>query len=112
VKSVDVTLCKGRLSGSFLLESGERCDALGFVAAGGGKVSRFELIVKGMTDGKAGEGSGFPSLGGLVPDGKKTAAAVAFLLADPNDELAKVQPGSGKDLGGGAEKEPAAGKAR
>jgi hypothetical protein len=29
---------------------------------------------------------------------------VAFMLADPNDELAKVQPSS-KDLGGGEEKQ-------
>ncbi len=104
VKSIDVTLRKQCLSGSFLLENGERCEALGFVAARDGKVCRFELIVKGMTTGKA-DGSGFPSIGGLLPEGKKAAAAVAFMLADPNDELAKVQPGS-KDLGGGAEKEP------
>jgi hypothetical protein len=104
VKSVDLALRDQRLSGLFLLENGERCDALGFVAAGDGKVRRFELIVKGMTDGKAGEGSGFPSIGGAVPEGKKIAAAVGFMLADPNDELSKVQPGSGKDLGGGEEK--------
>jgi hypothetical protein len=108
VKSVDLTLDNDCLSGSFLLANGERCTALGFVTVKNGKVSRFELIVKGMTDGKAGEGSGFPSIGGVVPDGKKFTAAVAFLLADPTDELAKVQPGSGKDLGGGADKTPAA----
>jgi hypothetical protein len=108
VKSVDVTRHGERLSGSILLENGERCAALGFVAAKGEKVSRFEIIVKGMTDGKAGEGSGFMSIGGVVPEGKKAAAAVAFLLADSNDELAKVQPGSGKDLGGGEEKKPSA----
>ncbi|HEY7427300.1 MAG TPA: hypothetical protein VH682_23905 [Gemmataceae bacterium] len=106
VKSVDLALRAQRLSGSFLLENGERCEALGFVAAKDGKVCRFDLIVKGRTDGKAGEGSGFLSIGGVVPQGKKTTAAVAFLLADPHDELAKVQPGSGKDLGGGEEKGP------
>jgi hypothetical protein len=58
-----------------------------------------------MTTGK-GDGSGFPSLGALLPEGEKTAAAVAFMLADPTDELAKVQLGS-KDLGGGEEKEGA-----
>jgi hypothetical protein len=105
VKSVDLTLSEQRLSGSFLLENGERCPALGFVAATDGKISRFELIVKGATDGTAGRGSGFPSIaGGLLPEGKKTAAAVAFIRADPHDELAKVQPGSDKDLGGGQEK--------
>src|SRR5262249_39079734 len=93
-KSTDLVVREQRLSGSFLLENGERCAARGFVAAKDGKVRRFELIVKGTTDGKAGEGSGFLSLGVGVPDGKKTTAAVAFQLADPNDELAKVQPGS------------------
>jgi hypothetical protein len=107
VKTMDLTLREQRLSGSFLLENGERCDALGFIATKDGKICRFELIVKGMTDGKAGKGSGFPSAGGgLVPEGKKVTAAVAFMLADPKDELAKVQPGSGKDLGGGEEKGP------
>jgi hypothetical protein len=102
VKSMDLTLRGQCLSGSFLLDNGERCAALGFVAARDGKVCRFELIVKGRTAGKA-DGSGFPSLGALLPDGEKATAAVAFMLADPNDELAKVQPGS-KDLGGGEEK--------
>jgi hypothetical protein len=106
VKSFDLALRGQRLSGSLLLQNGERCDALGFVAVKDGKVHRFDLVVKGMTDGKAGEGSGFPSVGGLLPEGKKTPVAMAFMLADPNDELAKVQPGSGKDLGGGAEQAP------
>jgi hypothetical protein len=107
VKSLDLTLRDQCLSGSFLLDNGERCAARGFVAAKDGKVCRFELIVKGRTTGKA-DGSGFPSLGALLPDGEKTAAAVAFLLADPTDELAKVQPGS-KDLGGGEENQQPAG---
>jgi hypothetical protein len=107
VKSVDLALRDGRLSGSFLLVNGQRCGALGLVTTREGKIRQFELIVKGRTDGTAGRGSGFPSIGGgLVPEGKKTAAAVSFLLADPKDELARVQPGSGKDLGGGQEKEP------
>jgi hypothetical protein len=108
VQSVDLTLREECLSGSFLLENGERCAALGFVAAKDGKVRRFDLIVKGRTTGKT-DGSGFPSLGGLLPEGTKAGAAVAFMLADPNDELAKVQPGS-RDLGGGAEKEQGGGK--
>jgi len=108
VKSVDLTFAKERLSGRFVLDNGQRCPALGFVTASEGRVKRFELIVKGMTDGTAGRGSGFPSIGGgLVPAGQKTAAAVAFMLADPNDELAKVQPGSSRDLRGGQEKETA-----
>jgi hypothetical protein len=111
IKSLDLRRHKQRVFGSLLLENGERCPALGYVSANNGRVSRFELIIKGMTDGKAGAGSGFPSIGGLVPEGKRASVAVAFLLASPGDELAKVQTGCGKDLGGGAEKGPASGKA-
>jgi hypothetical protein len=106
VKSIDLTLREQRASGSILMDNGERCAVLGFVAAKDGKVTRFDLMIKGMTDGKAGAGSGFPSIGGFVPDGRKVPAVVAFMLADPNDDLARVQPSSGKDLGGGAEKQP------
>jgi hypothetical protein len=107
VKAMDLTLRGQDLSGSILLENGEQCGARGVVEIKDGKVCRFDLIVKGRTDGKATLGSGFPSAGGgLVPEGEKTTAAVAFMLADPNDELAKVQPGDGKDLGGGREQEP------
>jgi len=102
VKSVELALRGQVLSGSFVLENGERCTAMGEVAVKDGKVRSFDVIVKGMTTGKA-DGSGFPSLGALLPEGKKAPAAVAFMLADPQDELAKVQPGS-KDLGGGEEK--------
>jgi hypothetical protein len=113
VKAVDLTLREQRLTGSFLLENGERCAALGFVEARDGKVCRFDLILKGRTDGTAGRGSGFPAVGGgLVPEGKKVAAAVAFMLADPSDELARVQPGEGRDLGGGREKEAGASQRR
>jgi hypothetical protein len=106
VKAVDWTLREQRLSGSFLLENGERCAALAFVAVKDGKVSRFDMIVKGMIVGTGRESNGgFPSIS-LLPVGKKRPAALAFMLADPNEELAKVQPGSGKDLGGGEEKQP------
>lgn len=106
-KSTNLSLSGQRIAGTLVLENGERCDALGFIDVEHGKVTRFELIVKGMTDGTADQGSGFPSIGGgFVPEGRKIAAAVAFMLADPSDELSKVQPGSGKDLGGGKEEEP------
>jgi hypothetical protein len=101
VKSMELALIEQRLFGSFLLENGERCAALGLVRVESGKVRQFDLIVKGRTTGKA-DHSGFPSLGALLPEGEKTTAAVAFLLADPGDELARVEPGS-KDLGGGQE---------
>jgi hypothetical protein len=107
VKAVDLTLREQRLSGSFLLDNGERCAALGFVAVADGKVRRFDLIVKGRTTGKT-DNSGFPSLGGLLPDGERATVAVAFMRADPNDELARVQPGS-RDIGGGSENGGASG---
>ena len=104
VASVDVTLRDQRLSGSVLLENGERCAALGRVVAEDGKIQRFDLLIKGMVVGTGKkDNGGFPSIG-LLPVGKKRPAVLAFQLADPRDELAKVLPGSGKDLGGGAEK--------
>jgi hypothetical protein len=104
VKSMDVTLRDECLSGLISLENGERCEALGFISAKDGTVSRFELIVKGAIAGAPADGSGFPRLATLLPEGKKTTAAIAFMLADPGDELSRVQPGSGHDLGGGQEK--------
>ena len=104
VASVDVTLRDQRLSGSVLLKNGERCAALGRVVAEDGKIQRFDLLIKGMVVGTGKkDNGGFPSIG-LLPVGKKRPAVLAFQLADPRDELAKVLPGSGKDLGGGAEK--------
>jgi hypothetical protein len=102
VKSGDLTRQDQQVSGSFLLENGERCDLLGFVEAREGKVGRFELLVKGMGTGANYEFSGQSSLG-MIPPGKKGPVVLAFMLADANDELAKVQPSS-RDLGGGEEK--------
>jgi hypothetical protein len=103
VKSIDLTLRDHRLSGSFLLKNGERCQALGFVDTKDGKVSRFELVVKGMGTGGISEFHGFSTLA-VIPGGKKAPVALAFVLANPNDELAQVQPGSSNDLGGGEAK--------
>ena len=98
VKSVDLTLRDQRLSGSFLLENGERCDLRGFVAAKDGKLNRFELIVKGMACGKYGDSLGAGALT-AVPPKKKVPVGLAFMLADPKDELSKVMPLAARDLG-------------
>jgi hypothetical protein len=104
VASVDVQLRDQRLSGSVLLANGEHCAALGRVVAKDGKIQQLDLLIKGMIVGTGREeNGGFPSIG-LLPVGQKRPAVLAFQLADPRDELAKVLPGSGKDLGGGAEK--------
>jgi len=96
VKAVDLTLRAGRLTGSFLLEDGERADVLGFIESKDGKIRRFEVIVKGI-------GTGGCPCGGLgplhvLPKGKKAPVAIAFMLADPQTNLGRVPPHSARDL--------------
>jgi len=98
VKSIDVTLRDQRLSGSFLLENGERCDLQGLVGTKDGKLNRFELIVKGMACGKYGDSMGAGALTAVPPE-KKVPVGLAFMLADPKDELSKVMPLAARDLG-------------
>jgi hypothetical protein len=96
VKAVDLTLRAGRLTGSFMLQDGERADVLGFIESKDGKVRRFEVIVKGI-------GAGGCPCGGLgplhvLPKGKKAPVAIAFMLADPQTNLGRVPPHSARDL--------------
>jgi len=89
LKSVQVTLKEGRLAGSIRLEtaSGDRgytADLLGFVEAKGGKVTRFDLVVRGEFWGVGAHAPGAPK--GKFP------FAVAFRLADPKDDLTRLVP--------------------
>jgi len=88
VKAMDLKFQDGRLTGSFLLANGERAEALGFVESKDGKISRFDVIVKGL-------GTGGHVCGGLGPlhvvgKGKKVPVAIGFMLADPQSALDRV----------------------
>jgi hypothetical protein len=104
VQSVDLKRSGRRLSGSILLKNGERCGLLGFVDARDGKLSRFELIVKGTN--VSGEHRTGVAVGPLMvkPKDRKVEVGLAFMLVDPNDELARVRPLASRDCGGGEEK--------
>jgi hypothetical protein len=104
VQSLELRLRDQRLTGSALLKNGERCDLLGFVEARERKLSRFELIVKGTNVGSA-PADGM-TVGPLmvIPKDTKVEVGLAFMLVDPQDELARVRPLASRDLRGGDEK--------
>jgi hypothetical protein len=102
-KSFDLRLRAQRLSGSVLLANGERCGLLGFVEARNGKLSRFELIVKGRNVGDV-HNDGMASGPLTVKPKGKIVVALAFIRVDPKDELARVRPLASRDCRGGEEK--------
>jgi hypothetical protein len=103
VKSFDLRLRDQRPSGSVLLASGERCGLLGFVEAQDGKLSRFELIIKGRNVGYVHNDSMAAGPLTVKPKGK-IEVGLAFMRVDPKDELARVRPLASRDCGGGDEK--------
>jgi hypothetical protein len=90
VKTLDITLQGGRLSGSFRAENGDRGSLLGFVEARDGKVTRFDLVVRGQ--GRQVEDCGFAAGLTVVPRGQQVPVGLLFRLADPADDLARVPP--------------------
>ena len=90
LKTDGLKLDEGRLSGALLSETGERADALGFIEARDGKVTRFDLVIKGL-GGNCGA-HGFEGALTAVPKGITVAVALSFMLADPNDELSRTLP--------------------
>jgi hypothetical protein len=103
VKSFELSRRDQRLSGSVLLANGEQCGVLGFVEAQDGKLTRFELIIKGTNAG--GVYNDGMAVGPLTVKPKgKVEVALAFMRVDPTDELAKVRPLAHRDLRGGEEK--------
>jgi hypothetical protein len=103
VKSFDLRLCDQRLSGSVLLASGERCGLLGAVEARDGKLSRFELIVKGRNVADV-HNDGMAAGPLTVKPKGKIELGLAFMRVDPKDELARVRPLASRDYGGGEDK--------
>jgi hypothetical protein len=97
VKSFDLDLRDGRLTGSFQAVGGEPCRLGGFIDVKGGKVTRFDLVAKGL--GTWVEDCGFSACLRMVPKGERVPVAVLFNLADPHDELARVPPHRAKHNG-------------
>ena len=87
VKKIDLTLHQGRLTGSVLMQTAERkrgykAEVLGFVETKDGKVTRFDVVVKGQHWGSTTETRG-------APDGQHPLA-IAFSLVTGNEETDPV----------------------
>lgn len=93
-KSLDVGLRGGRIEGSFPVGEG-KAECLGFVEAKEGRVTRFELLVRGP--GRRVEDHGFSACLSVVPKGRTVPAAVFFEVADLKDGLAGILPHRVKD---------------
>ena len=93
-KSLDLALQGGRIEGS--VPVGDRkADCLGFVRAKDGKVTGFELLVRGW--GRRVEDHGFSACLSVVPKDQPIPTAIFFELADPRDGLAGVIPHRARD---------------
>jgi hypothetical protein len=96
VRALDVALRDGRIEGSFpVADEGRRAQALGFVEAKDGKVTRFELLVRGWA--RRVEDFGFSAGLSVVPKGALVPVALFFELADPAEGLAQVLPHRSND---------------
>jgi len=89
-KSLDVSIKGGRIEGMVPLSDSKRADCLGFVEAKDGKVTRFELLIKGL--GRRVEDDGFSACLSVVPKEMPVPVAIFFELADPREGLARVLP--------------------
>jgi len=90
IKSFELNLRDGRLTGAFQAVGCEPCQLLGFVDVQDGKLTRFDLVVKGP--GTWVEDCGFSASLRMLPKGAKVPVAMLFSLAEANDELARVPP--------------------
>jgi hypothetical protein len=97
VKWFDLRLRDGRLTGAFQTKAGGSSRLSGSVEAKDGKVTRFDLLAKGM--GTRVEDFGFSAGLSVVPKGRQVPVALLFSLADPRDELARVPPHRAKHNG-------------
>lgn len=89
--TLDVALRGGRIEGSIPLGvTGSQADCLGFVESKNGKVTKFELLVRGW--GRRVEDHGFSACLSVIPKDAAVPAAVYFELADPSEGLAGVLP--------------------
>ena len=93
-KNLDVTLQSGRIEGSVPVGD-RRADCLGFVQAKDGKVTGFDLLVRGW--GRRVEDHGFSACLSVIPKGASVPVALFFELGDPRDGLAGVLPHRARD---------------
>lgn len=90
LKTDGMKLVEGRLSGELQSDKGERADSLGFVEAKDGKVTRFDLVIKGL--GNNCNAHGFEGALTLLPKDTTAPVALSFMLADPREELSYTLP--------------------
>jgi hypothetical protein len=93
-RSLDLSVKDGRIAGEIPVGI-RKADALGFVESKDGKVTKFELLVKGW--GRRVEDHGFSACLSVVPKDAPAPAALFFELADPADGLAAILPHRVKD---------------
>ena len=97
ITTLDTSFTKGRVTGTVHLETdsgdrGFRADLLGYDETDGDRLTRFDLVVRGQFWGEGRYTRDAPK--GKFP------FAVAFTLADPKDEAAKVPPQGARWLPG------------
>lgn len=90
VKSLDLKLHDGRLTGSFQAVGAEPCRLTGFTKVQNGSLTGFDLVVLGL--GTAVEDCGFSAGLHMLPKDARVPVAVLFSLAGEHDELARVPP--------------------
>jgi hypothetical protein len=90
IRSFDLNVRDGCLTGSFQAVDAEPCQLLGFIDVKDGKLTQFDLVAKGA--GTWVEDCGFSACLRMLPKGTKVPVALLFSLADPDDELGRVPP--------------------
>ena len=91
VEDFEVALDGDHLSGSFRsANAGEQGVVKGVVEKADGRVTRFDLLLKGPAARQRSHGF----LAGLevIPEGKRVPVALLFTLADPKDDLSLLPP--------------------
>lgn len=88
-------LSDGKLKGALTSKNGDRAQALGFMETRDGKVTRFDLIVKGVAS--HWDDHGFSAGLNALPKDRKVPVALGFMLADPADDLSRTLPHGAKD---------------
>lgn len=81
---------KGRILGTIGTDEGGPVNSLGFIDVAEGQVTGFEVILTGRAERV--EDFGFSAGLTVVPKGQRTTVGVAFMLADPADDLSRVLP--------------------